>query len=503
MRITDELIIKKLKELYLSIYKNSPRNIVPLTGGGSERKYYRFFGEKDITSIGVFGEDKKENETFLFLSRLFESRGINIPGIVGVSKDEYSYIIKDLGDVCLLDRLHEEGSLTLICKSIDQLIKVQAIPEELWINNIKDSPFSKRLVLWDLNYFKYCFLKPSGVSFNEDKLEDDYHQFADLLLDKENNPYGLMYRDFQSRNIMIYEDEPYLIDYQGARLGPVIYDIVSFIWQAKANFSESEKEDITAHYLERLSKYFTFELDGIKKKIRLFALFRTLQVLGAYGFRGLIQQKKHFIESIPAAVKNLKYLIKSGYADTFTEIKEMGLRLIEKIENGTNLKENFNEKGKETPLFNRSISNLPSQSTDVSGECPLVLTINSFSFKKRGYPQDESGNGGGFVFDCRGMHNPGRYDQYKTKSGLDRDVIDFLEERGEINDFVEGVFKIVSPVINRYIDRNFTSLQVNFGCTGGQHRSVRSAELFAAMVRSRFPGVRLKICHLERENWVK
>ena len=334
------------------------------------------------------------------------------------------------------------------------------------------SPFSDRLVRWDLNYFKYDFLKPAGIQFDEDRLEDDFERLIEQLASPVFRQ-GLMYRDFQSRNIMVKENKLWLIDFQGARKGPMLYDAVSFIWQAKAPFSYEERERLGEYYLSLLSLGNEVEAKGMY----IMQVFRTLQVLGAYGFRGLIERKSHFLESIPMAISNLNYLKEKGRLNNYPEIA----RIASKLE-----------------FFNRESS--PLTKDDKGNQCKLTVSVSSFSYKK-GYPVNKDGNGGGFMFDCRGIHNPGRYDEYKKLTGRDREVIEFLDRTNEANDFICRAVDIVVPSIEKYMERGFSSLQVGFGCTGGRHRSVFCTERFGEIIRKRFPQINVEIHHKEEREW--
>lgn len=459
-------MIEPLKKLYTKIFGDTPE-IYALKGGGSPRHYYRLISSNG-KAIGVWSKDVKENRDFVRLQKVLESNGIKVPEIYSVSDDYECYLLQDLGDLSLFDALQGENRLDLAKQALKNLVKIHGLPSELWQDKVGFPPFSERLVKWDLNYFKYDFLKPEHIDFDEEKLEDDFEKLSKLLVSQEFKR-GFMYRDFQSRNIMIYEENLWFIDFQSARKGPVLYDAVSFIWQAKAPFTAMERESLEDYYIGLVTTN-----DDEKRKIHLqfkiMQLFRNLQVLGAYGFRGLIERKGHFIESIPKAVNNLSYLVEKGVTDSFPEIKRVALELKERMERVQK------KEGQE-------------------GE--LTVTVSSFSYKK-GYPEQIEGNGGGFMFDCRAIHNPGRYAEYKDKTGLDKEVIDFLDSTNEASDFVKNAIRIVSPSVERYKKRGFTSLQIGFGCTGGQHRSVYCAEKFARQLKALFPDVNVKISHREQ-----
>jgi hypothetical protein len=269
---------------------------------------------------------------------------------------------------------------------------------------------------------------------------------------------------------MIKDGEPCFIDFQGGRKGPIYYDLVSFVYQAKAGIPAQIREDLIRTYLENLKAYTTVDEKDFREKLMLFALFRNLQVLGAYGYRGLIEGKAHFISSIPFAIKNLKSLLE--------ECKFTGIDYL-------------------ISLLNELIEYHTDKTAEEIDSSKLCVDIYSFSYKK-GIPTDYSGNGGGFVFDCRAVHNPGRYKEYKQLTGLDKGVIDFLEEDGEMLTFMDSVYALADASVARYLERGFTHLQFSFGCTGGQHRSVYGAEHLAQHLSEKF-GVQIRLTHREQK----
>lgn len=458
---------EKLIELYEIIYKERPA-VKRIGSGGSPRRYYRLAGSDGKTIVGVVGDDIEENKTFLRMALFLWENGINVPKIIGHDKNTVCYLLEDLGDISLFDMLKEGDPMEAGRRALDQLLKVQLLPESEWREIVGYKPFGERIINWDLNYFKYDFLKPAGITFDEDLLEDDFEKLRSSLMKTPEQLWGLMYRDYQSRNIMVKDGEYYLIDFQGARRGPVIYDAVSFIWQAKATFTIEERERLMGYYTGRLAEAVNVEREKIDGAFLPMLLFRTLQVFGAYGFRGLIERKQHFLESLPAAQRNLKYLLDKCVTDEYPELKKVAERILtKKFEN---------------------------EKPDTDG---LTLTVFSFSYKK-GYPEDRTGNGGGFMFDCRGMHNPGRYEEFKPLTGKDREVIEFLEEKGEVQVFVSKALDLVRPTIENYLQRGFNSLQVGFGCTGGRHRSVYCAGRFASLVAEEFPEVKIRLIHREQ-----
>ncbi|MDE6379991.1 MAG: phosphotransferase, partial [Muribaculaceae bacterium] len=351
--------------------------------------------------------------------------------------------------------------------AIKKLVELQKTPEKYWVEDCLVRPFSRRQAMWDLNYFKYEYLRPQETVYDEEKLEDDFELLCDSLTSIPVQFQGFMMRDCQSRNVMITEEGPVFIDFQGGRKGPVLYDAVSMLWQARAGFDKKFRDSMLDFYCTEFTGGNVLQKKEMLSFLNDIVLFRTLQVLGAYGFRGLVQHKSHFLLSIPGALANLRELLIDGGIDSYPELKKCAVSL--------------------TSIY------APQDET-----CGKNLTVEIFSFSyKKGYPQDLSGNGGGFMFDCRAMHNPGRYAQYRDLTGRDQAVMDFLEDRGEIGNFLTNAWALIDPAIERYVARGFTRLQVGFGCTGGQHRSVYCAERTAAHVREVFPEVSVCLVHRE------
>ena len=462
-----------LQQLYLTATARLPIAIEALPGAGSNRRYFRLKG--DPTLIGVCGTSVAENRAFLYLARHFEEKGLPVPHIHAVSEDETCYLQEDLGHTLLFDAIatgrqtgvFSDGEKALLRKTIRLLAHLQCEGAEgLDFGQCHPQPeFNRRSILWDLSYFKFCFLKATGLDYQEDRLEDDFERMCERLLSLPTSTF--MYRDFQSRNVMIRHGEPYFIDFQGGRRGPVFYDVASFLWQAKANFPAELREELAAHYLDELHHFLPLPEEEFRHQLRHYVLFRTLQVLGAYGFRGYFERKPHFLQSVPYAVENLRQLLADGFED-YPYLSEVLGRL-------TQLPQFVYERNKQK----------------------LTVRVMSFSYRK-GLPEDPSGNGGGYVFDCRGVHNPGRYEQYKRLTGRDEAVIRFLEEDGEILRFLEGVDALVDAHVDRYLQRGFEHLMVCFGCTGGQHRSVYAAEHVARHLHERF-GIRVELEHREQQ----
>lgn len=462
--------IKQLAERYAG---EQAEEVVELASSGSNRRYFRvFFSSKSY--IGASGTSVDENNAFIYLANHFHSKGLPVPQVLAVSDDQRFYLQEDLGDTILFDVI-EKGrkSSVFSAKEIDLLSQTMyLLPEiqyvggkELDYSHCYPQPvFNKRSVLWDLNYFKYCFLKPAGLDFQENLLEDDFMKMADVLLQSESNTF--MYRDFQSRNVMVKEGKPYFIDFQGGRKGPIYYDVASFLWQAKAAYPRDLRKQLLDVYIQSLSRFTTVDKEQFLAQLKHFVLFRMMQVLGAYGFRGYFEKKPHFMQSVPFAIKNLHELL----VNEFKEYPYLYKVLLE-------------------------LTELKQFSDDIENQS-LEIKVASFAYKK-GIPNDPSGNGGGFVFDCRAIDNPGKYERYRHFTGLDEPVIQFLKEGGEIDVFLDNAYQLVEPSVKRYIDRGFTNLMVAFGCTGGQHRSVYCAQRMAELLHKNF-GVKVELTHREQ-----
>lgn len=438
---------------------------------GSNRVYTRVTDADGKTVIRVDGTNHDENRAFIYMSRHFAALGLPVPKVLWVSEDEMSYTQEDLGDTLLFDSI----TPILLERAIRALahIQIEGAKDFDWSVCFPVPTMDVRSIRWDLNYFKYCFLKGTKIEFSEPKLEDDFDALVQKLTANANiNTF--LYRDCQSRNIMIKDGQPYFIDFQGGRRGPTQYDVASLLWQAKANIAPALREQMIDAYLDELKKLQP-DLDEHEWRTALphFVLFRTLQVLGAYGYRGYFERKQHFLESVPNALRNLKEIF------TQNPILQQEYPTLFLLSNQL------------------SIPTVDRRSTDSQSQHEaLVVTIYSFSFK-RGIPVDESGNGGGYVFDCRSTHNPGKYEEYKHLTGLDQPVVDFLEQDGEILTFLESVDKLIDHHVERFLERGFTHLQVSFGCTGGQHRSVYCAEHLAKHLKEKY-DVQIELNHRER-----
>ena len=473
--------MQQLVQLYKQYAGKTPVSCEPLAQAGSNRKYFRLTADDGTTCIGVIGTSKRENHSFLYLARHFKEKNLPVPEVYAVSEDESRYLQEDLGNTSLFSALQQgreangnynQEEVELIKRTIKILPHFQIRGNEGldYTQLIAPTHFDVETVMFDLNYFKYCFLKTTDIDFDEVLLQHDLEQFAtDLCCD---SPHFFLYRDFQARNVMLKEGQPYFIDFQGGKAGPLQYDISSFLWQASAKYGTELRKNIIKTYLEELQHIAPEIAKGYSEQLPQFILFRQLQVLGAYGLRGLFEHKQHFLQSIPLALKNLRTLIENGTAKKYKHLNKTLYRLTD------------------LPVYNKL-----HEETKVS-QSRLVVSVWSFSYKK-GLPVDDSGNGGGYYFDCRSTHNPGRYERYKQLTGLDAPVIQFLEEDGEILAFLEHVYELIDFHVNRYIERNFTHLMICFGCTGGQHRSVYSAQHVAEHLHKRF-AVEVHLCHREQ-----
>lgn len=473
----------KIKERLIKLFENHFKEEViffeQLPVSGSYREYARLKSQ-NFQVIGAFNKDIKENLAFLEFSYHFKKTDIPVPEIYSVSSDKSLYLQEDLGNTTLFDFLTktriDEGftdKITDVYKQVlTELPKIQLVAGKD-INYSFCYPrqaFDKQSMMWDLNYFKYYFLKLAKISFDEQALEDDFQTFSDYLLEGEQN--GFLYRDFQSRNVMLKDEKVYFIDYQGGRRGAQQYDLASLLFDAKANIPPSVREELLDFYLDELSKIKKTNREQFKTMFDGYVLIRIMQAMGAYGFRGFYEKKEHFLKSIPYALKNLETLLSKNSINI--KIPEL-LSVLKEVTESE---------------FLKSIN--PTNDK-------LTIVITSFSYKK-GIPTDNSGNGGGFVFDCRAIHNPGRYEEYKHLTGKDIHVQKFLEEKSTMADFLKPVFMLVSNSVEVYLSRKFSNLSVSFGCTGGQHRSVYAAEKLAEFLRNNYP-VSVVLQHREQENY--
>lgn len=471
--------VDEVKALYRAMTGLDTEICIPIPGSGSNRQYIRM-GKPGATVIAAYNEDLKENKAFLSFSKHFLEQGLPVPEILAESSNGLSYIIRDLGDLTLYaylqgqPRLNEEFPPEVLSKYkrvLDWLPRFQVLSAPDYSNSYPRSAFDRQSMLWDLNYFKYYYLKLAGIPFDEQQLEDDFHAFTSFLLEV---PSGyFMYRDFQSRNIMILEGQPWFIDYQGGRRGALQYDVASLLYDAKADIPEKVRTELLDFYLHSLSSVIPTDRQEFLRYFPGFVLIRIFQAMGAYGFRGYYEKKSHFLQSIPFALKNLSTLVQHDLLNDFPELNRVISRMIL------------------TPFTVSS----PQDTESGSAKQGLHVFITSFSFK-HGLPQDPSPNGGGFIFDCRALPNPGRYDEFKQITGRDQAVIDFLDQEPEVKTFLSTVFSLIDQSVDNYLKRGFTHLMASFGCTGGQHRSIYCAEALARHLSNRY-SLSIELKHLE------
>jgi aminoglycoside/choline kinase family phosphotransferase len=472
-KIKDQLI-----SLFEAHFKEEVTLFEQLPASGSYREYARIKSMHHKV-IGAYNHDVKENKAFLEFSAHFLKKDIPVPRIYSVSSDQMTYLQEDLGNTTLFDFLSKvretEGFSDKIVeeykKVLRQLPRIQLVAGKDIDYSVcyPREAFDKQSMMWDLNYFKYYFLKLAKIPFDEQALENDFDLFSDYLLAADTDAF--LYRDFQSRNIMLKDEKVYFIDYQGGRKGALKYDLASLLYDAKADIPQTIREELLEFYLDELSRYTDIDRQKFKSLFDGYVLIRIMQAMGAYGFRGFFEKKEHFLKSIPYALQNLatllsKHSIEVKLPELFKVLKSVG----------------------ESALL-KSIS--------VDND-RLTVNVNSFSYKK-GIPKDRSGNGGGFVFDCRAIHNPGRYLEYKFLTGKDPEVQQFLEDKSTMAEFLSPVFSLVSHSVEVYLDRGFTHLSVSFGCTGGQHRSVYAAEKLTEYLRNNYP-VTVVLQHIEQDN---
>ena len=456
--------MEKLKILFKDFFGEEATTTAKLAASGSGRTYYRLSAGNN-RAVGVVGVSAVENRAFITIANHFAQAHLNVPKVLNVSPDGMCYLQDDLGSTTLFQALesgrakaaYDDTQKQLLLKTISHLPDIQFKGGEGLDYSVcyPQSDFDRRNILFDLNYFKYDFLKLTWATFDENALQNDFELLADDLLAAE-CPVGFMYRDFQSRNVMLVDGEPYFIDFQGGRRGPVCYDLASFVWQAAARYPADLKEELVNEYIRAAKPYADLDTDGFRAALRLYVLLRTLQVLGAYGFRGYIEKKGHFLASVPFALQNAASLMDDRLRERYPQLCEVLTFLSDSV-----------------------------QPDPIPADGKLTVEVTSFSFRQ-GVPPDKSGNGGGFVFDCRALANPGRYEPYRKFNGLDANVIKFLEDEGGIQVFLKNVESVVFPHVAKFIERGFTNMMVSFGCTGGQHRSVYSAQHFAEAVAEAF-----------------
>lgn len=479
-------ILEQIKALYRNWKGSDPVSIDVLPQSGSERRYFRIYGEKESV-IGCYGANIKENESFIYFSEQFLAKALAAANILAVSDDGVYYLQQDFGDVSLLNHLESKGFsddvYDLFKQSLDELARLQVLGDEGLDYNktLTNREFGKEAIMADLLYFKYYFLDALRRPYDKQKLINDFEALSNYLTHTEYKYF--MFRDFQSRNIMITEDNRvHFIDYQGGMKGAPQYDVASMLWQARANLSSDWKNRLLEDYIDSFERLIpgTVDRDIFRSQYNGYVLIRLLQVLGAYGFRGLFERKAQFLTAIPLGLSNLK---------DFFESKSLGIAVPE-FKKVLDLCVSDEVMQQFTPI-------------QATADTPLTVHIHSFSYKNGGIPVDNSGNGGGFVFDCRGILNPGRVESMKTKTGRDKEVKDYLEQQTKMQKFLDSIFDIVDISVEDYIKRGFDNLSVSFGCTGGQHRSVYAADALARHLRNKFK-VKIDLKHVvqDQKNWI-
>ena len=472
-----------LKNLFEQHFHTPVEHVQPLQGqlGGSGRKIIRLLGEK-ARAIGILYNVREENAAFLEFSRHFRKHGLPVPEIYAQDLDHGAYLEEDLGDTSLFEFLSKNRAGETISPAVVEAYRtVIATLPRFQIEAGRDlnykvcyprSSFDRQSITWDLNYFKYYFLRLAGVPFNEQGMEDDFGRLTRFLLSADRDYF--LYRDFQSRNIMLREGQPYFVDYQGGRRGALQYDIASLLYDAKADLPPQLRLELLDCYLDALSGFLQVNRGQFMRHYYAYVYVRIMQALGAYGFRGFYERKPHFLQSVPYALKNLRWLLHNV---------ELPIAL-------PTLKAAF-----ESMLGSEKLQHVAKQSDG------LVVHINSFSFHRE-MPRDDSGNGGGFVFDGRSLPNPGREERFKDLTGKDASVAEYLDKQESVHQFLSSVYSLVDSSVNNYQLRGFKSLVVSFGCTGGQHRSVFLAEQLGKRLRAR-GGFAVEVRHIELEKMGK
>jgi aminoglycoside/choline kinase family phosphotransferase len=475
-----------LTRLFEQHFHSPVEQVQPLQGqlGGSGRKIIRLSSEK-LSAIGILYDVREENVAFLEFSRHFRRHGLPVPEIYAEDLSHGAYLEEDFGGTTLFEFLsdHRNGA-TIAPEAVAAYRKVVALLPRFQVEAGRDlnykvcyprASFDRQSIAWDLNYFKYYFLRLAGIPFNEQALERDFSRLTKLLLSASRDYF--LYRDFQSRNIMLRkilnEDQPFFLDYQGGRKGALQYDIASLLYDAKADLPPDLRQQLLDHYLDSLAGFLDLDRSAFMQHYYAYVYVRIMQALGAYGFRGFYERKEHFLQSVPYALKNIRWLLHNV---------ELPIAL-------STLMEAF-----KSMVASDKLQGLTSSSSE-----PEKLTVRVFSFSfHRGLPQDDTGNGGGFVFDGRSLPNPGREERFKTLTGKDAAVIDYLNQQESVHQFLASVISLVDASVSTYQDRGFKHLMVSFGCTGGQHRSVYLAEELAKHLRAK-DGVEVVVHHREQE----
>jgi len=480
-----------LKKLFEQHFHSPVERVQPLQGqlGGSGRTIIRL-SDAQRSAIGIIYEVREENVAFLEFSRHFRRHGLPVPQIYAEDLKHDAYLEQDLGDLTLFDFLSKNRRGENINPPvIETYRKVLEILPRFQIEAGRDlnykvcyprASFDRQSIIWDLNYFKYYFLRLAGIPFNEQALEQDFSRLTKFLLTADHDYF--LYRDFQSRNVMLRDGEPFFVDYQGGRRGALQYDVASLLYDAKADLPPGVRQDLLDDYLERVRNYVPLTREAFMQHYHAFVYVRLMQALGAYGFRGFYERKAHFLQSVPYALKNLRWLLHN---------------IVLPIELPT-LMESFRGMLASEKLLNLHFEEPQGKPSQAPSDSALSVRIYSFSFHRGGVPKDETGNGGGFVFDGRSIPNPGREEHFKNLTGKDKPVIEYLDQQASAQQFLDHVRALVDASVSEYQRRGFKNLMVSFGCTGGQHRSVYLAEQLAKHLRET-NGIEVTVHHRELE----
>ncbi len=468
-----------LKKLFEQHFHTLPTSVQPLQGdlGGSGRKIIRI-SNQNASAIGILYSGREENVAFLEFSKHFRRHGLPVPEIYAEALDHGAYLEEDLGDTTLFEFLCKDRSgETIAPEVIEAYRRVVAVLPRFQVEAARDldysfcypiASFDRQSIAWDLNYFKYYFLRLAGIPFNEHALENDFNRLIDFLLSAPRDYF--LYRDFQSRNIMLRDGQPYFVDYQGGRKGALQYDIASLLYDAKADLPPELREHLLYDYLRALANFIPVDREAFLRYFYPYVYVRIMQALGAYGYRGFFERRAHFLQSVPYALKNIRWLLHNVQLP---------------IELPTLLG------AFQSMLASEKLQSLASEADN------LIVRIFSFSFHHE-LPKDETGNGGGFIFDGRSLPNPGREARFKSLTGRDVPVMDYLHQQESVHQYLAGVFSLIDASVENYQERGFKNLMVSFGCTGGQHRSVYLAEQLAKHLRGR-AGIEVIVRHLELE----
>ncbi len=457
--------VDRIRHLFTEWKGAAAERITPVAASGSPRKYFRLFSEGE-SYIGAYNPDLKENHAFTTLAKHFRSKELPVPEVLAENRESGCYLLSDHGETVLFDMLAGRNETDVIAEDLYERLSetIRMLPhfqvkgaEGLdWSVCYPRPSFDMQSMMWDLNYFKYYILKTAGITFSEQLLENDFRHFAEFLLQAGQEYF--MYRDFQSRNVLWFEDRPWFIDFQGGRKGPLQYDLASFLYQVKAHIPEHIREKLMNEYLDELGKIIPPAPELFMKYYYPFVYLRLFQVMGAYGFRGLFEKRPHFADSLEPALLSLAELLhKHPLEPELTELKSVLRKLV--------------QESKYLPVHRKASK--------------LRVTVQSFSYKK-GLPEDPGGNGGGFIFDCRALPNPGREEEYRELNGRDPEVIDYLKKHREVDTFLYNIYELCDPAVENYIEREFEHLCISFGCTGGQHRSVYCADKLAEHLAGKY-----------------